>query len=81
MVALTIFSLWNPRRAFLGAFLFGGIEVAQFFVQAKGVSPQLLKMLPYLGTLLALIVGVFFGRRLHIAPPAALGEPYNRNQR
>jgi simple sugar transport system permease protein len=79
VVALTIFSLWNPWRAFLGAFLFGGIDVAQFTLQSYGISPQLLKMLPYLATLGAL--WFTSSARHRASPPAALGQPYERGTR
>lgn len=79
VMALTIFFLWNPRRAFLGAFLFGGIDVAQFALQSYGISPQLLKMLPSLAAMGALW---FSSSTQHRAsPPAALGQPYERGTR
>jgi simple sugar transport system permease protein len=61
VIALTIFALWNPMRAIIGAFLFGGIFVMQYLLQPLGISPNLLAMLPYLSTLLVfLIMGDFF---------------------
>lgn len=79
VIALTIFSLWNPSRAFLGAFLFGGIFVLQYILQPLGISPNLLATLPYLTTLGILVVyglKADWQRKMHA--PAMLGEPFRR---
>ena len=80
VIALTIFALWNPMRAVVGAFLFGGIFVLQYMLQPLGISPNFLAMLPYLATLLVLLVGgLRDSRRLNA--PAMLAEPYRRGER
>ena len=80
VIALTIFALWNPMRAMLGAFLFGGIFVLQYMLQPLGISPNFLAMLPYMATLLVLLVGgLRDSRRLNA--PAMLAEPYRRGDR
>lgn len=80
VIALTIFALWNPMRAVVGAFLFGGIFVLQYLLQPLGISPNFLAMLPYLATLLVLLVGgLRDSRRLNA--PAMLAEPYRRGER
>ncbi|MDX2452655.1 ABC transporter permease [Desulfosarcina sp.] len=80
VIALTIFALWNPLRAVFGAFLFGGIFVLQYMLQPLGISPNFLAMLPYLATLLVLLVGgLRDSRRLNA--PAMLAEPYRRGER
>lgn len=80
VIALTIFALWNPVRAIFGAFLFGGIFVLQYLLQPLGISPSFLAMLPYLATLLVLLVGgLRDSRRLNA--PAMLAEPYRRGER
>ena len=80
VIALTIFALWNPLRAVVGAFLFGGIFVLQYMLQPLGISPNFLAMLPYLATLLVLLVGgLRDSRRLNA--PAMLAEPYRRGER
>ena len=80
VIALTIFALWNPLRAVVGAFLFGGIFVLQYMLQPLGISPNFLAMLPYLATLLVLVVGgLRDSRRLNA--PAMLAEPYRRGDR
>jgi general nucleoside transport system permease protein len=80
VIALTIFSLWNPLRAIMGAFLFGGIFVLQYLLQPLGISPNFLAMLPYLATLLVLVVGGLRDRR-RLNAPAMLAEPYRRGER
>lgn len=79
-IALTIFALWNPGRAILGAFIFGGIFVLQYLLQPLGISPNFLAMLPYASTLLILLaVSLKDSKRLNA--PAMLGEPYKRGER
>jgi len=80
VIALTIFALWNPLRAMVGAFLFGGIFVLQYLLQPMGISPNFLAMLPYLSTLLVLLAGALRDQR-KLSAPAMLGEPYRRGGR
>ena len=81
-VALVIFALWNPWRALLGAYLFGGIDALGFRLQVLGlpVSPFFLKMLPYLFTVLILVV-VVARHKGRLSTPEALGLPYDREER
>ena len=79
VIALTIFALWNPMRALIGAFLFGGIFVLQYLLQPLGISPNFLAMLPYIATLFVLLmVGLKDSKKLNA--PAMLGEPYKRGE-
>jgi simple sugar transport system permease protein len=80
VIALTIFALWNPMRAMIGAFLFGGIFVIQYLLQPLGISPNFLAMLPYISTLLVLFIGALRDIRKMNAP-AMLAEPYRRGER
>jgi simple sugar transport system permease protein len=80
VIALTIFALWNPLRAMIGAFLFGGIFVVQYQLQPLGISPNFLAMLPYISTLLVLFIGALRDSR-KLSPPAMLAEPYRRGER
>ncbi|MBN2041284.1 MAG: ABC transporter permease [Spirochaetes bacterium] len=82
VIALTIFAAWNPAKAFMGAFLFGGIFVLQYLLQPLGISPSILAMLPYVTTLIVLIlfaIGKESRKKLHA--PAMLGEMYRRGER
>jgi simple sugar transport system permease protein len=74
-IALVIFSKWRPGRVLAGALLFGGAEVLQLQLQARGVgiSPFLLAMFPYLLTLLVLLA---WGGSRRLAAPAGLGRTY-----
>ena len=74
-IALVIFANWNPLWAIAGALLFGGAESLQLQLQAAGadVSPFLMNMIPYLLTLLVLIV---WGWSRQLAAPAALGRTF-----
>ena len=82
VIALTIFALWQPLGAFLGAYIFGGIFVLQFMLQPLGISPNILGMLPYLSTLLILMVyGLSSSGKRKMNAPATLGEPYIRGER
>lgn len=76
VIALTIFAAWNPLKAFLGAYLFGGVYVSQYFMQNVGIPPNFLLMLPYVVTLLALMIGSCNLRRGAGQGPAALGIPW-----
>jgi ABC-type uncharacterized transport system permease subunit len=80
VIALTIFALWNPTRAIIGAFLFGGIFVLQYLLQPLGISPNLLGLLPYAATLLVLMA-IGFRNSQKLNAPAWLGEPYKRGER
>ncbi len=82
-VALVIFAGWNPGRVALGAYLFGGVEAGQFRLQSVGVgiSPFFLSMLPYLFTILVLVIASGESARRRIGAPAALGRAYEREER
>ena len=73
-VALVIFANWRPGPAFAGAFLFGLATALQFRIQALNIPSlpyELLLMLPYVLTILALLVNSGGSQA-----PAALGKPY-----
>jgi simple sugar transport system permease protein len=82
-IALVIFATWNPLRAALGAYLFGGVEALQFRLQSSGtqISPFFLNMLPYLFTILVLVLATQETVRRRVGAPAALGLPYIREER
>lgn len=82
-IALVIFATWNPLRAAVGAYLFGGVEALQFRLQGAGtpISPFFLNMLPYLFTIVVLVLATQETVRRRIGAPAALGLPYFREER
>ncbi|MEW6566921.1 MAG: ABC transporter permease [Chloroflexota bacterium] len=81
VIALTIFSTWDPLRALLGAYLFGGVRVLQYRLQPLGISPNLLAMLPFIFTILILLASAGEAIRRHIGAPRALMQPYSREER
>lgn len=72
-IALVIFAFWNPLRAIVGAYLFGGVMAFQLRLQATGthVPSSLLLMLPYALTVMVLVFSSWKG--LGSEAPAALG--------
>jgi simple sugar transport system permease protein len=81
-VALVIFALWNPWRALLGSYLFGGVDALGFNLQVLGVTIPVffLNMMPYLFTILVLAL-VMARKGGRLTAPGALGLPYNREDR
>ncbi len=76
VVALTIFAYWNPLKAIWTSYLFGGIYILQYLLQPLGIPPSLLMMLPYLSTLIILILTSRSNLLKRIGSPEALGEPF-----
>jgi simple sugar transport system permease protein len=78
-LALTTFATWRPVRVLLGAYLFGGVTMAQFALQGAGVnvSSQLLAMLPYVATVVVLAIISRNPTWIRINMPASLGKPFH----
>jgi len=81
VIALTIFAMWDPVRALLGAYLFGGVRVLQYRLQPLGISPNLLNMLPFVFTIVVLLISAGGVKRKRLGAPAALMQPYAREER
>ena len=80
-VALVIFATWKSLRAIWGSYLFGFVYWAYLYIPGLGRSTQeLFKMLPYVITLVVLIV-VSLRKKRENQPPAALGLSYFREER
>lgn len=79
-LALVVFASWLPSRIFVGAVIFGGITIMQLAGQARGwpIASQFLSMLPYLATILALIMISFRAKKSSAIVPACLGRPFHR---
>ena len=77
-LALTTFATWRPARVLLGAYLFGGVTMLQFHLQATGVqvASQLLSMLPYLATIVVLALISRNPTWIRVNMPASLGKPF-----
>jgi general nucleoside transport system permease protein len=77
-LALVVFASWRPLRVLAGAYLFGAVSIGQLHAQALGIGipSQLLSSLPYLATIVVLVV-ISGNRRLTlINTPASLGRPF-----
>jgi simple sugar transport system permease protein len=81
VLALTIFASWDPRGALVGAWLFGGIEALQYRLQPLGISPSLLGTIPFVFTIIILVIGSRQKLGRLRGPPSALGRPYVRGER
>lgn len=80
-VALVIFATWKPVSALWGSYLFGFVYWAYLYIPGlTRRSLELFKMLPYLITLLVLII-VSLRRKREDQPPASLGRSYFREER
>ncbi len=80
-LALTTFATWRPARVVIGAYLFGGITILSYHMQARGVpiASQLLSMLPYLATILVLVLISRNAGWIRLNMPASLGRNFNPN--
>ena len=90
-VGLVIFAAWNPWRAAFGAYLFGAISRVVFDVQMLPtaglpqimkilLSPEFLRMMPYAAVIVILIFASREAVRQRVGAPAALGQPYTREE-
>ena len=80
-IALVIFALWKPSAAIVGSFLFGALCNANNYIQGLGTETQeLFKMLPYVVTIIVLIITSMRKKREH-QPPQSLGLNYFREER
>jgi len=77
-LALTTFATWRPARVLLGAYLFGGVTMLQFYLQSEGVQvpSQFLTMLPYLATIVVLVLISRNATWIRVNMPASLGKPF-----
>lgn len=77
-VALVVFASWKPNRLLLGAYLFGAVTILQFHAQGLGilVPIQFLAALPYLATIVVLVIISRDRRVLQNNLPASLGKPF-----
>jgi len=78
-LALVVFATWKPGRVLAGAYLFGGVTLAQFQAQAMGVEmpSQVLSMLPYLATVVVLAVISRDATVIRLNAPASLGRAFH----
>jgi simple sugar transport system permease protein len=77
-LALTTFGTWRPMRVLLGAYLFGGVTMLQFYLQSQGshIPSQLLSAMPYLATVVVLALISRNPIWIRVNMPASLGKPF-----
>ena len=77
-LALVVFASWRPTRVLIGAYLFGAMGILQLHIQAQGVKipSQFLSALPYIATVVVLVI-ISRNRRLTMMnTPASLGKGF-----
>ena len=85
-IALVIFALWRPHMTIIGSTVFGFLfSCSSYIANIEGITvtmaaKPLLKMLPYVVTVLVLIVTSIRNKREN-QPPASLGVAYFREER
>jgi len=78
-LALVVFATWRPGWLLVGAYLFGGIMYLSLYVQGLGINipSQLVSALPYLATILVLVVISRDRVKIRLNAPACLGRPFH----
>ncbi len=80
-IALVIFTLWKPNISIIGSYLFGALYISAFvFGNISFSGREILKMLPYIITIIVLIVTSMMNKKEN-QPPASLGLSYFREDR
>lgn len=82
-IALVIFAFWRAELCLVGAYLFGALSALPFALQARevDVAPELLYAVPYVMTILVLVIVSTGLSKRRVGAPAALGVPYVREER
>ncbi len=80
-LALVVFATWKPGRVLIGAYLFGAVTILQLHLQGFGVQlpAQILSMLPYLVTILVLVLISRSATRVKLSAPGCLGQIFHPN--
>jgi len=82
-IALVIFAFWRPDLCLVGAYVFGAFSALPFTLQARGVTvaPELFQALPYLMTIVVLVIVSSGIAKRRLSGPSSLGVPYVREER
>lgn len=77
-LAQVVFATWKPRGVVLGAYLFGGVTVLQFHGQGMGLAipAEFLSMLPYLATIIVLMIICRNPQTILLNKPVSLGQNF-----
>jgi len=78
-LALVVFASWRPGRVLFGAYLFGTINIMQLHGQAWGlaVPSQVMSMLPYIATIVVLVLISRDQGKIRRNAPASIGKPFH----
>ena len=80
-IALVIFAIWKPDMSIPGSILFGGLYIIYLYIPGLALRTQeLIKMLPYVVTIIVLIISSIRNKKENMGP-AALGLSYFREER
>ena len=81
-LALVVFATWSPIKVLIGAIIFGGITILQLHMQAIGlrIPVQLLSSLPYLMTIIVLVVISRDSRKIKLNTPTSLGQIFYKEK-
>ena len=79
-VALVIFATWRPAKGMLVALIFGGLTIMRMYVNIPGLPAQIYDMLPYVATIVVLVVTSMRESKEH-AQPKSCGLNYFREER
>jgi simple sugar transport system permease protein len=84
-IALVIFAFWRADLCLVGAYLFGAFSALPFTLQARGflksVPSEIFQSLPYVMTILVLVLVSSSGAKRRLGAPGSLGVPYVREER
>jgi simple sugar transport system permease protein len=77
-LALVVFASWRPERVLFGAILFVSITILQFNAQAAGlgIPAAFMSMLPYIATIVVLVLISRDATKIRLNAPACLGRPF-----
>ena len=77
-LAQVVFATWKPRGVLVGAYLFGGVTVLQFHGQGLGLAipSEFLSMLPYLATIVVLVIICRNPQTILLNKPMSLGQNF-----
>lgn len=79
-VALVIFTLWKPNLSILGSIIFAALYIIAYYVNVSSTLKEILKLIPYVMTVVVLIFTSIKGSKNNQAP-ASLGLSYFREER
>jgi hypothetical protein len=80
VLALVIFTVWNPLIAIVGSLAFAFLYSIPSYINADMVTGKFLVLIPYIMTVVVLIFTSIFGKK-NVLPPGSLGVNYFREER